>query len=105
MDMLIGWLMLNWVSVLTIAVFLVFCGLLWKRGYKNKVYMIVLEIVNEVEEKYGKENEEIKYEVILGKVYPVLPKPVQWLFSKAEIDDMLTKYIDNIQDFLMNQSK
>lgn len=103
MEMLLSWLFANWMSVLLVLGTILVCVYLWKQGYKRNVYILLLEIVNEVEEKYGKEDQDIKYDIILGKLYPRLPKVFTWLVSVEELDDMITNTIDEVQEWLDNE--
>ena len=100
MEVIMGFLASNWVSVVLVAVVLVWCGVAYKQGYKRNVYILLLQIVNEVEEKYGNEKEDIKYDIVLGKIYNKLPKALTWLYSKKELDTLIKDTIDEVQLWL-----
>lgn len=95
----------NWVNIALIVMFIVLCVWCYKNNRKKAVYFWLLAIVNEVEEKYGNDNEDVKYSVILDRIYHVLPSSVRWLFSIDELDDMITNVIDDVQSYLEEQTK
>lgn len=90
----------NWVNILIIVAFIGMCVWCYKNNKKKVVYFWLLQIVNEVEEKYGNDRQDIKYSIILDRIYHVIPSSIRWLFSVEELDDMITNAIDNVQDFL-----
>lgn len=103
MEMIIGFLTTNWMNIMVIAMFVCLAICLYKKGYKNKVYMMLLMIVDEIEFKYKDESKEVKYAVILDRIYHHLPSAVRWLISINELDRMIITAIDDIQAMLGNE--
>lgn len=98
-----GFLAANWINIVVIAMFIGLAVWLYKKGYKNKVYAMLLMIVDEIEFKYKDESKEVKYAIILDKIYHHLPSSVRWLISIDELDDMIEKAIDDIQAMLESE--
>lgn len=100
MESLMLFLSANGVNILIITAFVMMCVWCYKNNKKKAVYFWLLQIVNEVEEKYGNDDENIKYSVILDRIYHALPSSVRWLFSIDELDNMITEVIDEVQYWL-----
>ncbi len=80
-------IVLNLVIVLILAVGLT---TLWVRGYRKQVILIVRALVIEAEVKYGRGTGILKYNHVIGLVYPKLPFIVRLLISEKALDN----YID-----------
>lgn len=101
-DEFILFLIANWLNIFIIVAFIFLCVWCYKNNKKKVVYFWLLHIVNEVEERYGNDGADIKYSIILDRIYHVLPSVVRFMFSIKELDDMITKAIDTVQDMLEN---
>ena len=105
MEMLISWMAVNWVNVLVCVAFIVGCFIALKNGYKQNVALACLLLVNKAEEKFGAGTGEIKYQFVEEHLYKMLPSIVKFFFSADEIDNAIEKAVDELQDFLEDQSK
>lgn len=105
MEAILGFLAANWASVLVVIVFIVGCFIALKNGYKQNVALACLLLVNKAEEKFGAGTGEIKYQFVEEHLYEMLPSIVKFFFSADEIDNAIEKAVDELQDFLEDQSK
>lgn len=105
MEVLISWMVVNWVNVLVCVTFIVGCFIALKNGYKQNVSLACLLLVNKAEEKFGAGTGEIKYQFVEEHLYKMLPSIVKFFFSADEIDNAIEKAVDELQEFLEEQSK
>lgn len=75
-------------TVIAALAFVAICaGLLIinKRGLSSRAKKILLGLVAEAETLFGQGTGEIKFSVVLGRLYTALPAAVQFLFSEETV--------------------
>lgn len=105
LETILGWLALNWISVLLVVGFIVVCFIMIKRGYRKTVALWCYILVTKAEDKFGSGTGDLKYAEVLEGVYTKFPNVIRFFFSVNEIDDIIESTVDTFQDWLLMQSK
>lgn len=105
MEMILGFLATNWMSVAIVIGFLILCFYMIKQGYRKNVAMRAYILVSKVEDKHGSGTGTIKYAEVLEGIYEKFPSVIRYFFTLEEIDDIIEDCVDGLQEWLLNQSK
>jgi len=105
MEMILGVLAANWMSVVIVIGFLALCFYMVKRGYKKNVALWAYILVTKAEEKHGTGTGTLKYAEVLEGIYEKFPSVIRYFFTPEEIDDVIEDCVDGLQDFLLKQIK
>lgn len=111
---ILKWLLVNWDSVLLIALVVALIIYLIKTGQTKILKRIAVKLVTDAEGEYGAGTGIIKLSDVVAKMYDYLPSVIKFLFTekqlidiaeavlteakkKWEANDNLTTYIENKQ--------
>ncbi|MFT9495829.1 hypothetical protein [Anaerosolibacter sp.] len=90
----------NMIEVIGTLLVLIIAMLLYKRGKTEFVRNIVLALVTEAEKRYGDGTGELKYHMVVERIYEVLPWILRLLYSKNQIDHMIEEAVDYLKRYL-----
>ena len=97
---ILKWLLVNWDSVLLIAMVVALIIYLIKTGQTKILKQIAIKFVTDAEGECGAGTGIIKLSEVVAKMYAYLPSVDRILFSekkKLEANENLTTYIENKQ--------
>lgn len=83
-----------------VAIVFIICLLLWYRGQKKKVLVLIKYLVDLAEEKFGTGAGEIKYAFVVSRLYPELPLIIKLVVSPNMLDKWIEKAVDELQEKL-----
>lgn len=72
-------------AIIVIAVLLVS----YKAGNKKTLKRIILALVVQAEKELGSKTGELKYAMVVERVYQIMPRILKLLLSKKELDNMI----------------
>lgn len=82
---ILKWLLLNWDSVLLVAIVATFIIYLIKTGQTKILKQIALKFVTEAESEYGAGTGVIKLSEVVSKLYSYLPSVIRLLFTEKQL--------------------
>ena len=85
-------------SLITIAVALGVGTFAWYKGKKKEVLRMIDYLVQVAEDKFGDGKGTIKYQYVIEKVYPLLPKVMKFAITEEQLDKWITESVDNLQE-------
>lgn len=94
LELLLEVLKLYWVDILISAIFISILIFLWKRGKKQLVKKIILELVCKAEQTYGSGTGTIKLAMVWSGIYNRLPLLVRLVFTQAELQSIIEYWVD-----------
>ncbi|RKD22465.1 Bacteriophage holin of superfamily 6 (Holin_LLH) [Caminicella sporogenes DSM 14501] len=100
---MLDFIKLYWDSIL--LVLLVVAGLLYlyKQGKKEFVRKVVLSLVIQAEKALGSGTGELKYAMVVEKVYSVLPTILRFLITKKELDKLIEEAVQYMKKYLSTE--
>lgn len=93
LDLLLEFLKLYWGSVLVSAIFISVLIFLWKRGKKDLVKRIILELVCKAEQQYGSGTGAIKLGMVWREIYNRLPLLIRLVFTEKELQGYIEYWV------------
>lgn len=100
-------LMENMLIVIALIVFVVVMIMLYRAGHRERVKQIILSLVVQAEKALGSGTGELKYALVVERLYYVMPPMLRFLYTKKEIDqyiydavEWLKKYLEEGHDLL-----
>lgn len=96
--------------LITILIFLViviggYLIFLLKVGEREKALLIIKELVDEAENRFGKGTGELKYNYVVERVQAILPAYIRLFITKKTLDRMITIAVDELQEHLEKEIK
>lgn len=97
---MLDFIKLYWDSIF--LVLLVVAGLLYlyKQGKKEFVRKVVLSLVVQAEKALGSGTGELKYAMVVERVYAVLPAILRFLITKKELDKLIEEAVQYMKKYL-----
>lgn len=89
-----------WPSILIVIICLTGLGFLYKKGKINTVKKIILSLVVQAEKTLGSKTGELKYAMVVERLYSVLPILLRLLFTRKEIDNLIEEAVQFLKDYL-----
>jgi hypothetical protein len=89
-----------WLDILIVVAFIGLLAWLIKRGKKDLVKKIVYDLVVKAEATLGSGTGDLKYNMVVAAVYDKLPLIIRLLFTKKEIDKLITEAVDWLKVYL-----
>ncbi len=93
-------IMANWLMLLIVVLFVIILALLYKSGKKEEVKRIVKSLVIQAEKTLGSGTGELKYVLVVERLYYVMPSLLRFLYTKKEIDDFIIDAVDWLKEYL-----
>ena len=93
-------IMAYWLDIVLVVAFVGLIAWLLKRGKKDLVKKIVYDLVVKAEATLGSGTGDIKYNMVVAAVYNKLPFIVRFLFTKKEIDKLITEAVEWLKTYL-----
>ena len=81
------------ISIIVIAVFIVSVIWISIKGYKDKLFEIIIELVMEAERELGSGTGKIKFEMVLSWIYEKLPGIVAFVIGKSKLKDWIEEAV------------
>lgn len=93
-------LKMYWLDFVVIIVFLWTLAFFYKRGKKEFVRKVVLSLVVQAEKALGSGTGELKYAMVIERLYDILPAVLRLLISKKELDNMINDAVEYLKVYL-----
>lgn len=93
-------LKIYWSSILIVLLIIVGLLYLYKRGKKETVRRIVLSLVVQAEKTLGSGTGELKYAMVVERVYAILPTILRFLITKKELDKLIEEAVQYMKKYL-----
>ena len=100
MDVILGFLAANWISVVLVVGFIVMCFIMIKKGYERNVRLMILSLVCKMENIYGTGTGSIKFEAEVSEFMEHAPSIVKFLFTADEIDNFIEDCVEILKNKL-----
>lgn len=94
-----------WLDITLIAAFIVFLGYLWRKGKKETVQRIILDLVCRAEQQYGSKTGPIKLAAVWSGLYDRLPWVLRILFPRSELETYINDAVQWLKHKLSNNPK
>lgn len=91
---------LDIISIVTFAIALI---ILWKRGRRETVRKVILSLVVKAEKELGSGTGQLKYAIVVERIYFALPWVVRIVFTQKEIDNMIEDAVNYLKMYLSNE--
>lgn len=91
---------LNLSSILVILFVIIGLLFIYKRGKKDFVRQVVLSLVVQAEKALGSGTGELKYAMVVERLYTVLPFILTILISKKELNNIIEGAVQYLKDYL-----
>ena len=98
-------LLTNWQSMLVVGIFIVVAGLLWFRGYKKQVSLVILKMIKIAEDKYEHGENATKLNYVVNQVHKSLPEVMKFFITEETLIKWINKLVEETKDWLQNQVK
>ncbi len=98
--MIYDFVLSNWLLFVIVILFVLVLALLLKAGHRDKVKMIILSLVVQAEKALGSGTGELKYALVVERLYYVLPLLIRFLYTKKEIDQYITEAVEWLKEYL-----
>ncbi|AHM56428.1 hypothetical protein EAL2_c11300 [Peptoclostridium acidaminophilum DSM 3953] len=96
---------LHLIDLLFVLAFLFCIATLWRKGKKYTVRKVILSLVVKAEKELGSGTGELKYAMVVERIYYVLPWIVRVFFTRAEIDNMIEDAVEHLKMYLSDESE
>lgn len=97
---MLEFLRLYWLDMLIVLVFVGILLYLYKLGKRDMVKKIVLSLVVQAEKALGTGTGELKYAMVVERVYAVLPAILRFLITKKELDKLIEEAVQYMKKYL-----
>lgn len=89
-----------WLEILITLSLLGLLVLAYKKSNEEVVRNIILSLVVEAEKLLGNGTGELKYEMVVDRLYELLPMPLRVIFTKKQIDRMIEDAVQFLKEEL-----
>lgn len=93
-------IMMNIIEVVGTLLVVLIGLLLYRRGKTDFVRKVILALVVEAEKKLGNGTGELKYNLVVERIYEVLPWILRLLYSKQQINSMIEDSVEYLKRYL-----
>lgn len=100
---MIEFVKLHLIDSFFVLAFLFCIATMWRKGKKDTVRKIILSLVVKAEKELGSGTGELKYAMVVERIYYVLPWVVRVVFTRAEIDNMIEDAVEHLKMYLSNE--
>lgn len=106
--MVIEFLLKNWISVVVVAVLLVYTGYLAITNQWEKIRQLAYKLMLLAERSFRNQDGEVKFDFVVRIVYRSIPSWMRIFIKEEDICGLIQKWYDLAKDFLddgeINQS-
>lgn len=92
----------HWLSIVLLIALTIVLLYLYKVGRKDLVKKIILSLVIQAEKALGSKTGELKYAMVIEKLYTVLPTLLRVLITQKEIHNLIESSVKYLKDYLNN---
>ncbi|MBM7615723.1 hypothetical protein [Alkaliphilus hydrothermalis] len=100
MELILEFLNNYWVEIIATLVFIGLVILTYKKSNDEVVRNIILALVVEAEKLLGSGTGPLKYEMVVDRLYELLPMPLRVIFTKKQIDRMIEEAVQFLKEQL-----
>ncbi len=100
LEVILVWVRANYLEVISVVLSAIVGLLLYKKGKQEWLRKIILALVTEAEKKFGSGTGELKYAIVVERLYEVLPWIVRVLYTKQQIDRMIEDAVEYLKRYL-----
>lgn len=90
----------NLSSILVVLLIVIGLLFIYKKGKKEFVRKVVLSLVVQAEKSLGSGTGELKYAMVVERVYQVLPVILKLLITKSELDKLIEDSVQYLKQYL-----
>ncbi|QUH18922.1 hypothetical protein [Alkaliphilus sp. B6464] len=94
------YIMTNLIDIICTTIVISIGLLLYKRGKEDFLRKLVLALVTEAEKQLGSGTGELKYVMVVERIYEVIPGILKLLYSEKQIDEMIEDAVDYLKRYL-----
>ncbi|MBU5677790.1 hypothetical protein KQI88_15330 [Alkaliphilus sp. MSJ-5] len=99
-ELIQSFIMINLIEVAG-TIIVVTIGLwLYKRGQEDFLRKLVLALATEAEKQLGSGTGELKYAMVVERIYEITPGILKLLYSKKQIDKMIEDAVEYLKRYL-----
>lgn len=98
--MLQEFIMSNWLMLVVALVFVLALVMLYRAGHRDRVRQIILSLVVQAEKALGSGTGELKYALVVERLYYVMPPLLRFLYTKKEIDGYINDSVEWLKNYL-----
>lgn len=91
----------NWLIIVVVIIFILVLALLYRAGHRERVKQIILSLVVQAEKALGSGTGELKYALVVERLYYVMPLLIRFLYTKKEIDQYITEAVEWLKEYLV----
>lgn len=102
LELIKNFIMLNLIEVVGTIVVIIIGLLLYKRGKEDFLRKIILALVVQAEKQLGSGTGELKYAIVVERIYEVIPAILKLLYSKKQLDRMINEAVEYLKRYLIN---
>ena len=99
---MVNFLINNWLDIAVAVVFIAIIVVLYKHSKIEVIKKIILALVVQAEKSLGSGTGELKYALVIERVYNKLPFIIRVLFSKKDIDNYIEEAVIKMKGILNN---
>ncbi|OEH85058.1 hypothetical protein BHU72_05460 [Desulfuribacillus stibiiarsenatis] len=100
MEQIINVISVYYIDVIVLFVFAGISLYLYKTSNHELLKKMILSLVVEAEKQLGSKTGELKYALVVEKLYGVMPPILRLLYSKKKIDSMIEDAVDYLKRYL-----
>ncbi|MBB6217512.1 hypothetical protein HNQ80_003633 [Anaerosolibacter carboniphilus] len=90
----------NWLSLILLLSGILALWYLCHTNREDRIRRIVLALVIQAEKQLGSGTGELKYAMVVERLYDVLPTVVRWFLSEKTLDRMIEEAVVYLKEYL-----
>ena len=105
MEIILGFLSTNWVSLVVVLVFAGVSIYLWQKGYKKNVSFYMLLLISKAESQFQHGENQTKLNSVITGLYEHFPSILKFFYTRDDLVKLIDEMVADTKDWLQNQSK